>query len=162
MLHRAKILLFLAGMVLWQTSCDDNRVFELNQDLPAKAWEESDIKRFDFSIEHPEKSHDLIANIRYNADYPFRNLYVTWVLADSSGNTLETEMVNIRLFDEKTGRPLQKGISDLSFVQEPFMQGYRFPYAGKYSITMQQFMRRKSLPGIYSVGLRVGYSESAE
>lgn len=142
------ILIFIA--------CDSNRLSEENIDFPKRVWSAKDIKRFDLSIADTELSYNLFFNVRNTSDYPHYNLYVQFVLENSRGIKLNSELINIELFDPKTGFPYGKsGLGDLFEHQENILENFTFPDSGHYVLSFQQFMRYDSLPEIASVGFRI-------
>ncbi|MFZ6666139.1 gliding motility lipoprotein GldH [Peijinzhouia sedimentorum] len=140
-------------------SCDANRHFEENQEMTELNWSEQNPVQFEVMIDDSTLDYNLIANIRNGLDYPYQNLYLQWQVADSLGNTIDTGLQNIDLFDARTGKPLNKGIGSISTNQKAFVEGFQFPYTGKFSIQLEQFMRVPNLKDVYSVGLRVEKAE---
>ena len=64
--------------------------------------------------------------IRYSNRYRFQNLYVTRILEDRRGRKLDSTLVNLQMFDEKTGRPLGSGLGDIFTISEPILDSYGF------------------------------------
>lgn len=141
-------------------SCDANRHFEENHDFKELNWSEEEPVQFEVEIDDNSLKYNLIANIRNGLNYPYQNIYLKWQIADSLGNTIDNGLQNIDLFDAKTGKPLNKGIGSISTNQKAFAEEFQFPFAGKFAIQFEQFMRVPVLMDVYSVGLRVEKSES--
>ncbi len=140
-------------------SCDSARVYEENKDFEGPYWPKNDVPEFTFKIEDTAKSYDISINVRNGFDYPFYNLYYEYDIKDSTGNTLQKDMLELILFDSKTGEPFGGGLGDLFDHQKPVIENYQFPQPGQYTISFTHFMRVDTLPLILSVGARVEKSE---
>ena len=146
-------LIFLALLL---SGCADNRIFEENQIIDNNTWKAYQAYSFSFSVLDTTRTYNLLCNIRNTSKYPNYNIYIRYVLMDSAGNKLETELKNFILFDPKSGDPYGKtGLGDLFEHQNPLITDYEFPYSGSYSLSMEQLMRYENLPEINFVGLRV-------
>jgi gliding motility-associated lipoprotein GldH len=80
---------------------------------------------------------------------------VRYSLKDSSGNVLQTDLVNGQLFESISGKPLGEGLGDVFDHQFSILEEYTFPGTGNYHIELNQYMRRDTLPEILAVGVRV-------
>ena len=149
------ILFILTFSLFTLFSCDPNRHFEENIDMNDLSWTEENPAQFEVLVENNTIEYNLIATIRNGLDYPYQNIYIQWQVADSLGNSIDNGLLNMDLFDARTGKPLNKGIGSISTNQKAFVEGFQFPYAGKFSIQLEQFMRVPTLKDVYSVGLRV-------
>lgn len=135
--------------------CDSQRVFEQNIDIENRKWPKGDVKHFEFEITDAQQSYNIYYNIRNSVAYPFHNLFLTYSLKDATGNKLLSELQNMNIFDEKTGKPLGNGLGDIFDLQVLSVENYTFDQPGKYTFTIQQFMRRDTLPELLSIGIRV-------
>lgn len=137
-------------------SCDDLRVYEKNEDLESRHWLVDEKAEFEFDIPDSLQTYNLYCNVRNSLDYPYARIFITYYLRDSTGAVLEKDMVQQMLFDEKTGEPFgDSGLGDLYDHQIRLKRNHRFPYAGKYQVAFEQYMRTDTLAGILAVGLRV-------
>jgi gliding motility-associated lipoprotein GldH len=136
-------------------ACNDNRVYEYNYLMKQNNWYIDTVPTFHFSIDQPEKRYNVFLNVRNTVAYPYYNLFVNYQLCDSVGNKLQGQQVEMMLLDPKTGRPLGNGIGDLFFHQFPVLSQYTFPYKGKYSVKLVQYMRENPLPEVMSAGVRI-------
>lgn len=143
------------GLVLLLCSCDPNRVYDQNHDLESYVWHKDSVQRFTFEVGDALPPHHVYANLRNAADYPFHNLYYQFTLRDSADEVMRTTLKNIYLFDSKTGAPNGSGLGDLFDHRQALLESFDFPYSGVYHLELQQYMRRDSLYGIASVGVRV-------
>lgn len=151
-MNKAKAL-FLSLLILFIAGCDSGRVYESDFDFEEQSWNMDSIPAFQFVIEDTAPK-DIMLKIRNSLDFPFRNCYMTYSLTDSVGKVLMTELVNLELFDETTGKPFGKGNSVFQH-SEMILSGYNFPQPGTYSLSIAQYMRKTDLIGTYSVGVRV-------
>jgi len=145
------LVAFLALLI----SCDSSRVYEENKDFDQPFWPKTSVPEFTFNIEEPTDAYNILINVRNGFEYPFYNLYYEYDLRDSLGNTLKQDMLELILFDQKTGEPLGSGLGDLFDHQKPVLEKFQFPYQGEYTIAFTHFMRLDTLPLVLSVGARV-------
>jgi gliding motility-associated lipoprotein GldH len=138
-------------------SCDRARIYEVNQDLDEENWEPSDTLTFEFNIPEDEEKYNLYYNIRYSTEYRFYNLFTRYFLLDSAGNLIKSPKLpeDMYLFDQKTGKPNGSGIGNYYDQQVSFLSNYIFPYPGKYSLKVVQYMRDQPISGVRSFGLRI-------
>ena len=143
------------------SACDRTRISEYNSDLPRRVWNEDSLVNFDFDFGGREMPVNMYLNLRNSVDYPWRNIYVGFWLKDSADNVLITNTDDVgklkyfELFDPKTGFPKGDGLGDIFEHQFLIIENYLLPGPGRYTISFQQFMRKKDLEGIVSVGYRL-------
>jgi gliding motility-associated lipoprotein GldH len=135
-------------------ACDSNRISENNYDIN-KFWQADSVITFSVAITDIALDYNLFFSVRNGVEFPHSNLYFKYALKDSVGNLLESELINIPLFNTKTGYPLGNGVGDIFEHQYELLSKYRFNNTGRYQLSFQQYMRYDSLPEIYSVGYRV-------
>lgn len=149
---------FLVVVVMAVTlfSCDSQRVYETNKDFDEGLWSIKDTAQFIFTIEDTTLTYNILVNVRNTSDYETARLYMNYSLADSSGRILNQKLLELFLFDRKTGEPFgESGIGDI-FSHQPITEpAKRFPYRGKYRVQLNQAMRTDTLTNILSVGVRV-------
>ncbi|PIQ49814.1 MAG: gliding motility lipoprotein GldH [Cytophagales bacterium CG12_big_fil_rev_8_21_14_0_65_40_12] len=134
-------------------SCDRNRVYEEVYDFEEGIWNMDTIPAFNFEISDNAPKRVLI-NVRNSIEFRSQNLYLTYYLMDEKGNELKSELVNVQLFDAKTGKPFGKGNSIFQHEVE-ILPNYSFPSIGKYQIKIAQYMREANLENVPSVGVRL-------
>jgi gliding motility-associated lipoprotein GldH len=156
---RITIVLFLLISFFWLSACDENRVYEENQDFGQKVWLVDSVPAFEFEITDPQQPYNIYWNIRNTLNYPFHNLYLTYYLEDTLGRRIATDLHNMLLFDPKTGEPYGSGLGDIFSHQIMALPTYKFDSAGIYRIRLQQYMRTDTLKDILSVGVRVEKAE---
>lgn len=146
----------LAAGAILLSSCDSNRVFEDHKDFEKRVWAERDSAVFNFRIEATDAPYNLFYTVRNSVDYPYARLFVDYTLRDSAGHLLGRALSTAHLFDLKTGEPFgRSGLGDLYDHREPILENYEFTQPGRYSVTLRQYMRQDSLPGVLAVGVRV-------
>ena len=135
-------------------SCTEDRYFEENHDFEDKNWKMEESADFNFEIDSIELPYQVKLNIRNTMDYPYRNLYVKYQLRDSN-YVMEDQLLNIKLFEAKTGKPYGNHQSDIYSHQLILQDSVYFPKKGIYQIDLKQYMREKELEGLVSAGIRI-------
>lgn len=147
------LLFILVGAII---ACDSNRVFEKNMSFDNKMWHLDTVPSFEFTIKDKTIPYNLYFNVRNSVSYPYRNLYITYSLEDSLGNSLAEDLVNYELFTRKTGKPLgESGIGDIYDHQFLILENYQFDRSGNYRISFQHYMRKDSLNDVLAIGSRI-------
>lgn len=138
-------------LVFGLAGCDGDRLYEDFQIIPDQSWALNDTVRFDLSSLKTTGSTHLIG-FRFTDGYPFTNAYVKLVGKDSLGQTLQEELVNVILFDPKSGKPNGKGFGDV----HTFYDTLDFkPKNGIASLEILQYMRENQLEGIEAIGFKI-------
>lgn len=151
-----RILLPILFLALFVAGCDDTRVYEQNHDFDQRAWLANDKPEFEFEIVNTVDAYTLYCNVRNSVAFPYSRLFIKYELKDSTGKVLEGKMLPAFLFDQHTGEPQgSTGLGDIYDQRFPVISNYRFPSAGKYKVSFEQFMRKDTLEGVLAIGLRV-------
>ena len=137
------------------TSCDKNRVFEENQDIPDNSWQIRNVPQFSFTIQEPASNYNIYFNVRNAIFYEFYNLYLRAELLGPDGKPLNVKLHEMYLMDKTSGKPLGDGSGDIFDHQFLAIKNFKFPQSGIYKIRLKQYMRKDPLPGIMAVGVRV-------
>ena len=137
------------------SSCDSNRVFENTIDFNNAYWLSDSVKSFDFSVPEVDAEYNILFNIRNGVEYPHRNIYVYYTISDSTNKVLDEELRDFQLFHAKSGYPYGNGSGNIREHKFDLLMGYKFPYAGKFKISIEQYMRYDSLPQVFSIGVRL-------
>lgn len=151
-------VVILIALVTGLFACDSNRVFEENVEMTDGIWVADSSVIFKFEIKEPKRKYNLYYNLRNTISYPFQNIYVNYTLGDTLGNVIAEELINKDLFHPKTGKPYGSGLGDIFDHQFLIMKDYQFDEPGIYSLKLEQYMRRDSLPDVLSVGARVEWA----
>ncbi|WP_421873271.1 gliding motility lipoprotein GldH [Marinoscillum sp.] len=146
---------YLICCCLVLAACDASRIYEKNVDLPNRVWLEDSLIEFEMRVDDASLPYNLYANVRNGHSYPFYNLYLQYTIVDSTGREVKKDLTNLILFDPKTGEPRGSGLGDVFDHQLPLLESYSFPDEGRYTVELQQYMRRDSLEEVYGVGVRL-------
>ena len=147
--------LSLAAVVLLLSACDPNRVFEQNADFENYSWDVQQKPGFTFAITDTTALYDVYFNVRNASAYGFYNLYVKHTLTGPGGPVGKPLLHHMILMDPKTGEPRGSGTGDIYDHQLLALPRQRFPRAGNYTLTLEQYMRQDQLPGLMAIGVRV-------
>jgi gliding motility-associated lipoprotein GldH len=140
-------------VVLLFISCDSQRVYEKNVELPDHVWDKSNVIKLDVVIEDTISSHNLYINVRNESSYQYNNLFLFVTTHAPYGGVIK-DTVELTLADAK-GRWLGNGLGDIWDNQIPYKTNVRFPFKGTYTIELEQAMRQAKLPFIMDAGIRV-------
>jgi len=155
--HFFKILLpeclFFILMLITLISCDRNRVFEENMEIPKQMWNKNDQVEFLPVINDTLSVQNIYINIRNTGKYAYSNLFLFITTVSPAGKWIK-DTLEIQLADSK-GKWLGSGIGDIFFSRKLFKSYVRFPMTGVYKFSIQQGMRTDNLKGIRDVGIRI-------
>lgn len=153
---RTKVLLFLLALTV-ATACNGDRLFEEFRGMQDLQWGVEDTVSFEVAEVDPNLSPTFIA-VRYNDRYEFHNLYVRYLLKDSIGTVLADSLINVYLFDPKTGKPLGSGYGNV-YTKYDELPPLQVAPSDKYRFEFIQYMRTDTLGGVEAVGLRINKSK---
>ena len=148
-------LVFVSAGITGMVSCSTFTVYDTMKDLDSNSWSDKQELVFPIIINDPSISYKLYYTVRYDAAYPYYNLYINRVMEDSSGKFLNKKLQGMDLFKSSTGVPFGTGMGskkDFIILSE---DKYKFPYSGKYTIRLKQYMRQETILGISAVGFKV-------
>ncbi|MDF2157366.1 gliding motility lipoprotein GldH [Algoriphagus sp. CAU 1675] len=143
-------ILFL-GLLTLSISCSNDRLFEEFQFLPNQNWSNTDSLNFNLGTLEPSGKTSLIG-LRFNESYPFSNFYLRVISKDSSGTVLENQLLNIPLFNSKSGEPLGKGFGSTYTKYDTLP--FQFSPSTR-EIVLLQYMRQENLKGIEAAGIKI-------
>jgi gliding motility-associated lipoprotein GldH len=145
------IMAAIFAITAWLGACNSDRVFEEFTGFSSLSWALVDTVSFKINEVDTLNTRSLIG-IRYNKDYEFHNLYVRYQLKDSLGRVQQDSLINISLFDSRTGKPLGKGFGNRLTLYDtlPLDQ-----VPQKSRIDFFQYMRKDTLNGLEAVGLKI-------
>ncbi|WP_339925842.1 gliding motility lipoprotein GldH [uncultured Cyclobacterium sp.] len=133
-------------------ACNNGRVYESFQELEALKWVVSDTISFKVDSLEEISGFTSILSIRYDDKYEYNNLYVRYYLRDSVNKILIDSLLNIPLFDAKTGKPLGQGFGNRRIRYDPLPGDVIQPNS---TFQFVQYMRKDTLTGIESIGLKI-------
>ena len=147
--------IFMVGLLALfaLASCDSNRIYQKAYDFEESGWHMDSIPAFTFEIEDSQPKNVML-QLRNSIAFKNWNFYLTWYLEDSTGRELKTELLNLELFDSKTGEPQGEGSSIYQHSID-LLKEHSFAYPGKYTVRFAQYSRELQLKHILSVGVRV-------
>jgi len=143
----------LTLMTLFLSCSEKGKVFHNYAAIENDEWLSKNKISFPVEIEDHNTKYTLHYLTRYTKDYPYYNLYVKRFVLDSTGKQLSSKLQGMYLFDEKKGAPKGGGWGnkyDHTILSDSNMT---FPYNGKYTIELQQYMRQDTIPGISDIGI---------
>ncbi len=114
-------------------SCTEERYFEENHDFKDRIWNMEENAEFNFEIDSIELPYQIKLNVRNTMDYPYRNLYIKYQLEDST-SLMEDKLLNLKLFEAKTGKPYGDHQSDIYSRQLILQDSVYFHKKGNYKI----------------------------
>lgn len=140
-------------------SCDPDRVYEKNIEIPGSIWNVNNPVLFEVEISDTISLHNVYINVRNAGMYQFSNLclFINTTLPDE---TTQKDKVECFLAD-KSGKWLGSGLGDIWDNRILFSKGVKFPQKGVYKFVFEQAQRYgekayiENLPFIMDVGLRI-------
>ncbi|QDH77663.1 gliding motility lipoprotein GldH [Echinicola soli] len=135
-------------------SCNNDRVYEEYHGLENLSWPIADTVTFDIETKYDHDDVISTLRVKYNKDYDYYNLYVRYLVRDSLGQIRNNELLNLNLFDPKTGKPLGSGYGN-SFTQMDTLPLSKVKDGEKITIQFVQYMRSNDLDGIEAVGIKL-------
>ena len=149
-----KIYISLSILSLLLTSCDKNRVFEQNKEIPDMMWDQNNTLKFepDSTLLDTVTPYNIYINVRIASQYQFSNLFLFLTTKLPDGKAAR-DTVELTLADDKGW--LGDGSGDIWDNRMLFKKNFRFPQTGKYVFELQQGMRLNPLPLIMDAGIRI-------
>ncbi|MCC5939104.1 MAG: gliding motility lipoprotein GldH [Lunatimonas sp.] len=148
---------FLLGLFLLVTGglvgCDSDRLYESYHDFPNPNWHLEDSVTFQLD-RLPESPFHQVVSVRFTDRYEFHNLYLKMVIKDSTEQLIKDTLVNINLFDSKSGKPLGKGFGN-RFTKYDTLTSADPALTNARKVQFIQYMRQESIEGIESIGLKL-------
>lgn len=141
--------------LLLLAACNPNAVFQEEKTIPGNQWTYRDSLDFKFQIADTASVYSLALDFEYGLDFPMQNVYVKLFTRFPDGRR-PGKAISIDFFDaqgkangktsgeKKTGE-LRAVLQENAFFNQP----------GEYVLTVHQFSRRDSLPGISKVGFLI-------
>lgn len=143
-------VVFAIFFLLFSCQNPDGKVLMKNI---AGKWNKNDIQKFDFEINDAPNRKNIIFVVRNNNDYPYSNLRLIAKI-EQNNKTLATDTLNY-ILAEPNGKWLGTGFGDTKEILFLYKPNYKFYENGKYSIKIEQAMRKNILPGIEDFGINV-------
>ena len=145
--------LIISFILIFISSCDNNRVFEAYKEIPESNWNKDSLVTFDIPVTDTIQNHNLYLNVRNDISYNFSNLWL-FIEINEPGGTAVTDTLEVLLADQ-SGRWLGDGFGGIKNQQIAYKGNVFFPASGEYKIVIQHGMREEPLKGITDIGFRV-------
>ncbi len=149
---RKYLPVLLLSVVLF-SSCDRNRVFEANMEIPKSMWDADHPAVFTTVIDDTIGAHNVYLNLRNAGTYPFSNIFL-FINTRFPGGQIDRDTAEIMLATPD-GKWLGNGLGDIWDNRILFKHNVRFPQKGEYRFEIIQAMRLNPLPGMMDAGLRI-------
>lgn len=146
-------LLFPVLTAFCIASCEQKTFFEEKKQIPDGVWTYRDTLDFKFTVTDTTELYDMFVDFEHADTFPNQNIYLKLYTRFPDGKRLSRSR-SFDLFNtqgESTGKCSGGTCTTHSLLQN---SAY-FNRPGDYVITLEQFMRRDSLPGVKMVGLAI-------
>ncbi|WP_339044687.1 gliding motility lipoprotein GldH [Cardinium endosymbiont of Tipula unca] len=150
-MKKKQFLVWLIAFFIF--GCEDDHLIQKVFEFPRNAWDVEKKTFCEFNIVSPDQPYDLVLLVNSNAIYPYQNLYIRYCLEGEEVS--ESAMIELQLFDKKTGKPLGYGWGDTKLYQFSLLSNYIFKKTGVYRFQLEHVMRQKVLLGIERVVFRI-------
>lgn len=144
-------------LLFFFASCDSNRVFEDNTDIPDYIWDVKNKISFDVNVEDTTALHNLYVNVRHASHYQSANLFVFITIKFPNGKLAKDTLECV--FADASGQWQGDGMGDIWDNQIMWKPNVKFPITGTYTFEYEHAMRMEQVPFIMDVGLRVEKAE---
>lgn len=139
--------------------CGLGNLRDQNFDIDPRGWQQDSLVVFNFEIPDSTAAYNFYYTIRYNANYPYYNLFVSYNMLDSTEALISGQLQDLNLFNPKTGEPLGSGLGSVYSRKFLALENYRFVNTGQYTFTLKHYMRTDTLQGVVSVGVSLAKTE---
>lgn len=146
-----KFLLLPALLSALLVSCGPDYIYQEQKEIPNGVWTYRDTLDFKVNITDTAARYDIFLDFRYRDSYASQNLYLKLYTLFPGGLRLH-KVTSFDLFDEK-GEGVGRCSGEECSVRMVLQENAWFDKPGDYVITLEQYTRRDSLPGILSVGM---------
>lgn len=147
----------LLSMILFFSGCGFNAIYDEQVEVTQAKWYKDEVARFEVVISDTTSPCDFVLSVRNNTDYGFSNLYVFLNTRFPNGNVTRDTIECI--LADPTGKWLGKGWGNIKDNRIVLKSGLTFPISGTYAFFVQHAMRKDTLEGIESVGVRIEKTE---
>ena len=140
----------ILALALLFFSCD-NSVYKEYHEFSLIQWEQDDNPIFDFELKE-SKQYNVVFTMRYIEGFPYKNMIGSFLLSDLKGGN-SVHKFNFQVVDDNNEYIGDVGgnMWDIEYTvfKDTLLE------AGKYSISIEQFVEEKTLPFVYDVGVRI-------
>lgn len=135
------------------TSCDNNRLYDKNIEIPQYLWHKDSLVKFEVHIEDTITPVNFYINVRNADGFPYANLFL-FIKTHFPDGRIASDTLECLLADEK-GKWMGSGMGDIYDNQILFKRNVVFPVSGNYIFEYQHGMRTDNLPLIMDIGMRI-------
>jgi gliding motility-associated lipoprotein GldH len=146
--------LLILSLLFILSSCGNSSFYESHNEFSTGFWQKDDLQSFEIQVDD-SKTHSISYHLRYTTDYDYCNSYIRYKVFSPAGKLLTQKMKLDTLFDCTTGKPLGEGFGTIYNKEFQLEQNFDFSEKGIYKIELEQMMRKDSLEGIQTVGIRI-------
>lgn len=147
---RFALFIFIA---LSLASCEQNIFFEEKKEISGGVWTYGDTLDFKFAVNDTAELYNLYVDFEHADTFPNQNIYLKLYTRFPDGKRLS----RVRSFDLYNAQGESNGecSGGKCRVRSLLQDKAYFNRPGEYTLTLEQFMRRNSLPGVRGVGLTI-------
>jgi len=138
---------------LFLAACGTRYEFQGKHTFPNVAWVVQDTVRFQFEIRDTAARYDLALAFTHQTDFPNQNLYVRLTTRFPDGHRI-MDVQSFDLFDSQ-GAALGDCSGAQCTVTHDLQKSVHFQQPGVYSLMLEQWMRRDTVPGLHQVEMTV-------
>jgi gliding motility-associated lipoprotein GldH len=153
-MNKITTFLILLALVMATTSCNKNRIFSEQKDLPNRRWEKNNALVFNPEISDTSKSYNFYFSLRHVYGFQPAGFKIKVEMSVPSGQVM-IKTFPISFFDNKK-HLLSDCSGDYCDLETLIEEGYKFTETGKYQFKILYDMEAKAIPNIMQVGLIIG------
>ena len=145
-----KAILF-CSIIASISSCKPDYYFEGSAEMDQNIWTYANKLSYTIPIRDTQEVYNIYLNIDHSTEYAYQNIYLMVHTQYPSGKKI-SERLPID-FADKTGLWYGKCNKEFCQLSVNLQKDAFFDAVGDYTISIEQFMRVDSLPGIKNVAL---------
>jgi gliding motility-associated lipoprotein GldH len=119
--------------------------------IPSRGWASDSVAVF--QVEYEKNPVSLMYQIGYNENFHWENIWLQYLITDTSGDTIRRSTDNLYLFQPGSGKPLGRGSKERMYLNAYFLRSFQPLKPGKYQIMVRHRMRTDTVRGIQSLRL---------
>jgi gliding motility-associated lipoprotein GldH len=143
--------LVLLAMVITTASCNKNRIFSEQKDIPNNRWGKNNAIVFTPEISDTSKTYNIVFCLRHVFGFQPAGFAIKIEMSVPSGQ-VKTKTFPIPFFDGKKRR-LSDCSGDYCDLETLIEEGFKFTETGKYQFKILYDMEAEVIPNIMQVGL---------
>ncbi len=147
-------LFLIAGALAVSVSgCSKGVVLDSSHQIDEKAWNFNEVLTYDVPIQDSTERYNLLLNLRYKKNYPYRNIFF-FVDVKSPSQIAYRDTIEC-ILGTPSGYYLGDESDDEVELDLIYKQNIYFPEKGTYKIYIQHAMRDTVLKGFKELGIRL-------